>query len=124
MKYYKFTLLKDLPDIKAGFTFTLTEDQFANPFRWHYVEDSEKVYEVCRYKDDPEWVKVEFDLSRAIQIKCPDCDTVGMFDYEGNEVSEHDDGVDSYYKPVGLWCPHCNFLLVTHNVHTRTKVCY
>ena len=135
MKYYRLTLLKDLPELKAGFSVVLNEWAMKNPCNILFrkpnsktnKEDDEYGEQICtvwRYRDNPEWVKVEFDLSQAIQIKCPDCEMVGMFNYEKQEQCHSDDGVDSYYKTVGLECPHCGYELDTHTVHTRTRVRY
>ena len=136
MKYYKLTLLKNLPDLNAGFSVTLNEwimnespygYNFRKPNSNSTKEDMEYKEQVCtvwKYKDNPEWVKVEFDLSRAIQIKCPNCETVGMFNYEEPEYCKSSDDVYRYYKDVGLWCPHCGHELHTHTVHTETRVRY
>lgn len=135
MKYYKLTLLKDLPDINAGFSITLDEDAMKEPFRYVYKkpnaksvqedrEYNEKVHTICEYMDNPQWVKIEFDLSKAIQIECPNCKTNGMFSYEEPEQCHSDNGVSTYYKNVGLWCPHCEHQLKTHTVYTKTEVRY
>lgn len=130
MKYYKFTLLKDLPNIPAGFSFTLGEnDMERGPYGIYRHNDdgpdyeyTEKIRAVWRYKDNHDWVKVEYDLSKAIQIKCPKCDSVGMFNFYDKEDEEYDDGVSAYYKSVGLQCPSCEYRLYTHRVHTHTEV--
>jgi len=135
MTFYKLTLLKDLPGLNAGFSVTLKEDCYKEPYRYLYrkpasdsskddYEYTEHVCLLCKHRDNPEWVKVDYDLTRALEIKCPKCDQEGMFPYEDPEKRNCDDGVESYYKTVGLWCPHCGFRLRTHTVHTRTIVRY
>ena len=62
MKRYTITLLKDLPTVKAGFTFTAFEITLK---KYHYFksqinkmtddEFNEKVHNVLKYKDNNEW---------------------------------------------------------------------
>lgn len=134
MKYYKLTLLKDLPNLNAGFSVVLSEEIMEkSPYGYYFpkpnsssneedLEYSEQIDIVWEHRNDPEWVKVEFDLSKAVQIRCPNCGTLGMFTYEEPERCHSDDGVYRYYVTVGLLCPHCEHQLSTHTIHTRTKV--
>ena len=129
MKYYKITLLKDLPGIDAGFTVELDEDEFRNPYSYYFQKsdirnptaDIKYKDEICMVwdnKDKPDWVRVEFDLSKAVQIKCPNCDKLGMFGYSSAAYDKLDGDVRRYFKDVGLWCPHCEHKLIVHSVLT------
>lgn len=77
MKKYIVTLLKDLPKIKAGFTFKITEDFIEAPYLitsqikdMSNEEFTNKVIEVLLYCDNPEWVKMGPDYSEGIQKIC------------------------------------------------------
>ena len=130
MKRYTITLLKDLPTVKAGFTFTTFEITLK---RYHYFksqinkmtddEFNEKVHNVLKYKDNNEWVKIEPDLSDAIKIQCPECKNMGMFPYyPKNQVDHHDDGTVTLCIQPGLECPHCNYILITHSICVNKKI--
>lgn len=132
MKYYKLTLLKDLPNLKAGFSITLSESQFDNPFGYGYIkpglyyyntkesrEYTEQVYEICRYKSNAEWVKVEPDFSKGIKLRCPNCGQIGMFSYVLPELERvQETPVDDvyYYRHYGLECAECGFKICTHKI--------
>ena len=131
MKRYTITLLKDLPTVKAGFTFTTFEITLK---KYHYFksqinkmtddEFNEKVHNVLKYKDNNEWVKIEPDLSDAIKIQCPKCNNMGMFPYYPNEndVDYYNDGTLILHTKLGFECPYCNHILFTHSVNVNKKI--
>lgn len=59
---YRYVLLKDLPEHKAG-----------------------TVFRGCgrysRFYDNPEWFRKEIDMTRTIDLKCPKCKGTRMFLY-------------------------------------------
>lgn len=128
---YTVTLLKDLPDVKAGFTFPIS-DYFLNlkncgvsgysgrPEGMEKAAYDKMVRSVLRYKDNSEWVKIEVDESKAYPLICPECGHKSLFDYVDDErtykpgETSVDEGF-SYYK-AGLVCGLCGYKLHTHGV--------
>lgn len=111
MKYYKLTLLRDLPTVEAGYSFTVDEKKLST---WNpglgYVRD--KVYKedevLSAYKLNPDWVNVEVDTSKGIPIACPNCGKVGMFPYEDPieflSLKQYSKYQGDYVQKVGLEC--------------------
>lgn len=134
MKKYIVTLLKDLPDVKAGFTFKVSEDMLNNHHGYCGIESQVKgmdddtfakmLHAVLDYKDYSDWVNICVDISQAIQIQCPNCKNIGMFPYYEKELQQsYQEGVGTYwYQDTGLECPHCNHRLKTHSVCVKKKI--
>lgn len=113
MKHYIFTLLKDLPVVKAGFKIEVDEEEIKkNCRKWNSNlsnEFNEIADEVFSIKDNKDWVLQEFSSKDFIKIKCPKCDKLGMFKFKDNELEyKSDDDVDLWYENGGLECPYCN----------------
>ncbi len=114
-KQYIVTLLKDLPDVKKGFSF-LTDEYTLNHIA---CSDTPMSCSVLRYKDNPEFVSVKVDLSKAYPLQCPECGAKSLFDYvdEERKYSYYwlaDE--ETYYYEAGLECALCGYKLHTHNV--------
>lgn len=130
MKKYTVTLLKDLPKIKAGFTFKITEDFIKAPYLitsqikdMSNEEFTNKVIEVLLYCDNPEWVKMGPDYSEGIQINCPKCNTKGMFPFQDKELEkEYNCDVTYWYQNVGLECACCGNKIYTHKICVDKKI--
>lgn len=132
MKINKVTLLRDLPNVKAGFTFSIS-DRFLYDYCVEYSgcpDDLEQcvydemIHSVLMYVDT-DWVKVEPDISKAIQIQCPKCSSLGMFPYyEKQDKIVCDSDVTYWYKKVGLECPFCGHMIHTHTVCVGKKISY
>ena len=123
--YYKVTLLKVLPDVEAGFSFSISEDALKDHGSFYFkTKDKEwnddynyKCHVLLSYKDNKNWVKIEPDMSRAIKIKCPSCGCDGMFAYWGEKTHPEWNGVDYVgYKHLGLICPMCKTKIHTHSL--------
>ena len=78
--YYKYTLLKDLPEAKAGTAWTFSEPPKEVEREYHslgetvHVEHNGKRF--CLSRDtlmNPEWFKREIDKEYLMEIKCPIC---------------------------------------------------
>ncbi len=114
-KQYIVTLLKDLPGVKKGFSFSADEHTLN-----HITScDTQKSRLVLYYKDNPEFVSVSVDLSKAYPLQCPVCGAKSLFDYVDDErkysyYSLSDSEV--YYYEAGLECALCGYKLHTHCV--------
>ena len=75
--YYKYTLLKDLPDAKAGTNQTLNEppeEVGCELDEKVYLQHDDKRIELNRtLLQNPEWFKKEIDDRYIGEIKCPIC---------------------------------------------------
>lgn len=126
---YIVTLLKDLPEVKAGFTFPIDDHtlNLKNCGVWGYsgrpkgmkVEDYDKmVRSVLYYKDNPEWVKIEVDVSKAYPLICPECGRKALFDYKDDQITyvRGETSVDEgySYRKRGLICGLCGYILIMH----------
>lgn len=120
-KYYKLTLIKDLPEAKAGYCKVFSEDSLKDNcgyFGWAEID-----YTLRHYQDNTEFIKKEIDLSKALpEIMCPHCKSESLFSFIGEEKATYDGGVTHWYKPVGLECGLCSYKLVVSRVCTQTKV--
>lgn len=112
MKYYKLTLLRDLPTVDAGYSFTVDEKKLREWDFYHghiYCKEEEKENEVLNaYKLNPDWVSVEVDTSKGIPIACPNCGKVGLFPYEDPiefiSLRQYGKNRGRYVQKVGLEC--------------------
>ncbi len=128
---YTVTLLKDLPDIKAGFTFPISDHLLylrncgviGYPGRPKGMEEAaydKMVRLILRYKDNSEWVKVEVDESKAYPLVCPGCGHKALFNYVDDEWTYQpgetsvDEGYS--YRKAGLICGLCGYKLHTHSI--------
>lgn len=125
---YTVTLLKDLPYVKAGFSFSLSSHYLnapacnysGKPENIDQINYDKAIRSVLHYKDNPEWVKVEVDESEAYPLICPECGRKALFNYVDDERTYQpgetsvDEGY-SYYK-AGLICGSCGYKLQTHGV--------
>ena len=92
---YKGTLLKDLPGIPAGSQFG-AQDEVNGHGQKYFLSDHPKLGG-CKIIGDPEWVKLEVDPDRCIDMKCPVCgETRGVL--ITTVVRAWADGY--YYKPI------------------------
>lgn len=133
MRHYIVTLLKDLPDVEAGFTFSMNEKELKD-HQWYLFDSpnsveistenyNHKVHQVLRYKDNTEWVSITLDYSKTVQVICPKCNTLGMFSFKDEELERvHDADVTKWYRKCGLECCVCGNKLYTHAVCEETKV--
>lgn len=129
MYYYAVTLLKDLPNIKAGFSFSISEDCLNKRFVFRSRKDgmsdsdyTDAIYEILRYKNKSDWVKFELDYSQAVEVICPKCATFGMFTFSDDKPEyKYDDGVSKWYTNSGLQCP-CGNKVYTHKTCIKTRV--
>lgn len=128
MKYYKLTLLRDLPTVEAGYSFTVDEKKLNEKELQHgyiYRREEEKENEVLNaYKLNPDWVNIEVDTSKGIPITCPNCGKIGLFPYE-EPVGRR--GFEpcfkhrvEYSQKVGLECA-CGYKVETHCVYVGYK---
>lgn len=123
MKYYKLTLLRDLPTVEAGYSFTVDEKKLREKELHHgyiYRWEEEKENEVLNaYKLNPDWVNVEVDTSKGIPIACPNCGKVGLFPYEEPICRRKNKGCFTYAyeytQKVGLECA-CGYKIETNCV--------
>ena len=131
MKQYTVTLLKDLPDIDAGFSFSINEDDLANPHRAFFKSPDESMSDddykclirtVLECRNKPSWVEIKLDYSKAIPVTCPNCGTFGMFPFDGGKPERRYDSsmaITRYYQTYGLECG-CGHKIVTHHVLIKT----
>lgn len=133
MKHFIVTLLKDLPEVKAGFSFKCDEWDLSNyycacnfcncPDNLDHMVFDKFVRKILSYQKYPDFVCVEPDYSEALQIQCPNCKEIGLFPYFDSDTSSvYDDGVTLKYRGVGLECPRCSFRIETHSVCVGKKV--
>lgn len=132
MKTYIVTLIKDLPEVKAGFSFPIRDwalkeapyVQFTSSIDgMNDDEYNTKVHQVLKYVDNEEWVSKVPDLSKALKIQCPNCKSDGMFQYFDADLERvYDCDVTLWYQHVGLECPQCAYKIRTHSVCVREKV--
>ena len=121
MKYYKLTLIKDLPEANAGYSKVFSEDSLKD--KCGYVGWTKIDYDLRYYQNNTEFVKKEIDLSKALpEIICPHCKSESLFSFIGEEISKYNCDVTQWYKPVGLECGLCGYKLVVSQVCTKTKV--
>lgn len=124
MKYYKLTLLRDLPTVDAGYSFTVDEKKLREWDFYHghiYSKEEEKENEVLNaYKLNPNWVNVEVDTSKGIPIACPNCGKVGLFLYEDPieflSLKQYSKYQGNYVQKVGLECV-CGYKIETNCVY-------
>lgn len=131
-KCYIVTLIKDLPEVKAGFSFSVHDRilkkaayvQFTSNINgMSDYEYNIKVRQVLQYIDNEEWVSKVPDLSNALKIQCPNCKSVGMFQYFDDDLERvYESDVTRWYQRVGLECPQCSYKIHTHSVCIKTKV--
>lgn len=135
MVFYKLTLLKDLPEAPAGFSFSASAELLKTarsgcarcdfpgcPADLKQVSFDRMVRVVLLYHDNPEWVKIEIDFSKAISIQCPYCKETGMFacTEDALEVKYFYD-VTRWYAHHYLFCPRCEGKVETHRYCVRCR---
>lgn len=130
MKYYIVTLLKDLPNVKAGFTFKVTGEFIKHPYYLASQIDgmsdekfNDKVTEVLLYRDKSKWVKIEYDFSKAVKVVCPNCNKMHMFAFTDDDTEKRyeGDGVTSWYENGGLECV-CGYKVYTYKTCVNTQI--
>lgn len=125
MKHYIYTLLKDLPTVEAGHKIYIKEnilEKVNSGIPWHF--DDKCTYEIlAAHKSNPEWVSVEYDMSKTVEVICPNCHSLGMFSCEGEvKYVYRGDGVSKWYENVGLECPKCEHKVYVASVCVDTKI--
>lgn len=135
MKYYKITLLKDLPGIPAGYSFTLDEIRLKDErYSFNMVNQdpqldrrtfSQHVTAIMQAAATEEgWIKKELDMEKAAPIDCPKCGGHGMFGYifpdpeiQDNGDIDPNDKIGYWYSVLGLECPHCGEKVRTQMIY-------
>ena len=79
---YKYTLLKDLPDMPAGTSETHSENQESYLSRLH--------------QKHPTWVIKEIDSSKFVNLNCPNCGRNDQYHKSYGTYQTSDD--DVYYR--------------------------
>ena len=71
MKRYKLTLLKDLPDTKAGTSVSVSKKEFEGVKSYDHKKHDESNFDwrIYQLRNDPEWVKVEADDRCLCQVE-------------------------------------------------------
>lgn len=115
-----------MPEVENGFCCTISEEQL-NYKCGFYDEDKErehKMYVLRYYQNNSHFVKVEIDLSKAIQnLICPKCSEISLFPYASEEYRKYDcDDVYDYYIDTEIECGLCNFKQKLQSVFIRSKV--
>lgn len=127
MIYYTLTCIKDMPGVEKGFSRTFSEFGLNYPCGICFSNDSEedeKMHILKQYRNNSEFVKVEPDLSEAVEeLTCPKCGKVSLFTFADDEDKRYyDDGVEKWYKGTGLVCGCCGWKVYLSSVCTKTKV--
>lgn len=130
MKRYIVTLLKDLPEVEAGFSFHCDEEvmeNFSHILLKSQREDmtdsafTYKVQLVLKYQNMNDWVKIIPDYSNAVPIGCPNCGNVGMFPFTDEQLDrEFSAGILRWYRNYGVECL-CGNRVYTHRVCIKKK---
>ncbi len=121
MKYYKFTVLKDLPDFNKGEEYRHVSEKDIDEFNSirRGGKDISKLFSIAR--NYPDFVKKEIDIDSAVQVDCPKCGGTKMFTH--NEPScKRDDGVIYYYRTISLTCAICGYKQNIYTFETRSEV--
>ena len=106
MRYYKLTVLKDLPGFNKGEEYhhvSEKEMQGGCIVRRNNKEIQELIYYVDKH---PEFVKSEIDINSAVDVTCPQCHNTKMFPNHKSS-SKYDCDVRYYYKTISLVCAKC-----------------
>lgn len=126
MKYYKLTCIKDMPEVEAGFTCRMSEEELKGKYDL-FDENNDrkreaKMYALRRHKDNKNFVKVEIDLSKAIpNLTCPKCGKISLFPCVGKPYCEYDADIYSYYLDVSIECGVCRFKQLISKNFTHSK---
>ena len=128
MIYYKLTCIKDMPDVEKGFSYSFLEDDL-NPsgavlFSNDKKEDF-KIHTLLQYKDYPEFVQKEVDLSKAItELKCPYCNKESLFNFVDSELKYHysGDDVNKWYQNSGVVCGICGWKKDLNSTCVKSKI--
>ena len=123
MKYYKVTVLKDLPDWKAGTTYGSISEHAVNEYQYCRMErDGKDVLELIPIaQKHPDFVKLELDENKTVKTCCPKCGSTKMF--LNNKKSEnYDDGVRYFYATVSMYCFDCGTEKDIYTFQTHSKV--
>ena len=124
MKYYKLTCIKDMPEIEAGFTCRMNEEEFNG--KCDLFDDDRareaKMYILRHHKNNKDFVKVEIDLSEAIpNLTCPKCGKVSLFPCASKPYREYDADIYNYYLDVSVECGVCGFKQLISKNFTHSK---
>jgi len=127
--YYKYTLLKDLPDAKAGTSWTLHEPPEELKKKYHDIF-SDKTISVRNENQfinlktetlkNPEWFKREIDERFLMEIKCPTCGETHGRMYTTKEYKYVWDD-DAHENVFSVWfefaCGHGTCKIFTENYY-------
>lgn len=124
MKYYKLTLLKDVPQGKAGYSKTFDEKTLKE--YCYYSSFNETDCFLIYYQNCEDFVKKEIDFSKAIKsLKCSCCNSESLFSFTDEKFKEYDGGGITYtYRPVGVECGLCGKKVMITNICIDTTIHY
>jgi len=132
MKHYKFTCIKDTPQVEKGFSYSFREELLEmRNYSICYSHDrelDEKIHWLRAYGEDSqykEYVEKELDLDYAVkELRCPKCNTISLFSERINEDREvHIADVGTYwYDDTGLQCGVCGWSVILDSVCTKKKI--
>lgn len=123
MKYYKVTVLKDLPNFCSGESYGKIPERVVEARHYCRVErDGKDIQElIVLSKENPDFVKLEIDKSCAVSTICPKCGGSKMFPTDTHS-SRCDDGVRYHYSTISLICAECGTEAEIYKYLTRSEV--